>query len=139
MEPSETDLGGRLSSAFRRVDRLLNAALSGLALPSAHAQVLLCLLREGEMRQRDLAMLTGFEPSTVSRLMRALTRRKLVKSRPDPADGRGRLYAAGSRALDLQARLEHVFDSVNDRLRKGMLETDLQGFFRVTEALARLP
>ncbi|MFQ5845960.1 MAG: MarR family winged helix-turn-helix transcriptional regulator, partial [Planctomycetota bacterium] len=62
-------LGFRLSAVYRRVDRLFNRAYGPLGLPYAHAQILLCLLGAGELHARDLAARTGYDSSTVSRLV----------------------------------------------------------------------
>jgi DNA-binding MarR family transcriptional regulator len=89
-------IGFRMGAAYRRVDRLFNRTLRKTGLSHAHVHLLACLLAKGESRARDVARLTGFESSTVSRLLLDLSRRKFVRRRPDPTDGRGARRSSGS-------------------------------------------
>ena len=98
-------LGFRISAAYRRVDRLFNRALRRLGISYAHGQVLMCLLQDGPMRAADVADRTGFERSTVSRLVKELSRRKLVRRLPHPADGRARLLEPAKRGEALRVAL----------------------------------
>jgi DNA-binding MarR family transcriptional regulator len=129
----------RLSAAFRRVDRHFNRALAGTGLTNAHAQILICLLAEGELRVADIAHLTGFDHSTVSRLVKELTRRKLVRRRAHPDDARARLLRPAARAEAWRAELARAQRRFLEMLRRSATETDLGGFRHVTEALERLP
>ena len=129
----------RIGSAFRRVDRLFNRTFDAIGLGNAHAQVLLCLLQEGELRVVDVAALTGFEASTVSRLTRELGRRKLIHRRHDPHDGRVRLLRPAKRGLALRGDLVRLQARVNFRLRRDLTEADLEGCLRTMAALDRLP
>jgi len=121
------------------VQRLFERSLKGLDLPHAHAQVLLCLLREGEMRAVDLAQRTGHDPSTVGRLLGELSKRRMVKYRPDPADGRGTLFRPAARGEGVRIELEKIRDRINDRLRAPVTKADLEAFFRVLQSIDRLP
>jgi len=132
-------LGFRLGSAHRRADRLFNRTLRPAGLSSAHVFVLACLLGKGEQRVRDLALETGFEGSTVSRLMRDLCRRKYVRHRPNPEDKRSRLYRAAARGEALGAELERLVRRADERLRRDVTQADLAGIFRVMEIMDRLP
>ena len=132
-------LGFRLSAAFRRVDRHFNRAFRETGLTNAHAQVLICLLAEGELRVADVAHLTGFDHSTVSRLVQELRRRKLVRRRPHPDDARAQLLAPASRAEAWRAEFARVQRRFLEMLRRSATEADLEGFRHVTEALERLP
>jgi len=132
-------LGLRTGAAYRRLDRYFNRGFEKVGLTHAHAQALLCLLREGEQRMTSIAVTTGFEQSTVSRLMQELTNRRLVLRRRDPADGRAQLLRAGAKARSLKAELERIQRRLNDRLRREIEEQDLLGFFNATEVLNRLP
>lgn len=137
--PGKECLGLRLGAAFRRVDRLFGRAFRALDLPHSHGQLLLLLLREGEMRVGDLAARTGHEPSTAARLLGALSRRKLVRFRTDPADGRATLFRPAARAESLRPDLERLQSRVNDRLRSSLSAADLEACLRVLSALDRLP
>jgi DNA-binding MarR family transcriptional regulator len=132
-------LGFRLGSAYRRVDRLFNRAFRRIGLTHAHGYVLTCLLQAGELRARDVARLTGFEQSTISRLVRELARRKLVRRRRDPDDGRSRLLSAGARAEALRDDIEHLLRRADERVRRELPQADVDGLLRAAEVMERLP
>ena len=132
-------LGFRLGSAYRRVDRLLNRAFARIGLTHAHGHVLACLLFSGELRARDIARLTGFEQSTVSRLLKELARRKLVRRRRDPDDRRSHLLSPATRAKALKDDIEHVLRRSDERLRRELPQADVDGLLRAAEVMERLP
>jgi DNA-binding MarR family transcriptional regulator len=132
-------LGFRLGSAYRRVDRLFNRAFARIGLTHAHGHVLTCLLRAGELRAKDIAKLTGFEQSTVSRLLKELARRKLVRRRRDPDDGRSHLLSAGARAQALSDDIEHLLRRADERLRRELPRADVDGLLRAADIMDRLP
>jgi len=132
-------LGFRLGSAYRRVDRLFNRAFARIGLTHAHGHVLTCLLQAGELRARDIARLTGFEQSTVSRLVKELARRKLVRRRRDPDDGRSHLLSAGARAKALSGDIERLLRRAEQRLRRELPQADVDGLLRAAEVMERLP
>lgn len=132
-------LGFRLGAACRRADRLFNRTLRKTGLSYAHGYVLAALFARGELRARDLARQTGFESSTVSRLLLHLSRRKFVRHRPHPEDGRGVLYRASARGEALRAEIERLVRHADERLRREMTQADLAGVFRVIEIMDRLP
>jgi MarR family transcriptional regulator for hemolysin len=132
-------LGFRIGGASRRVDRLFNRALRPTGLSSAHVLILACLLGKGEQRTRDLAQLTGFESSTVSRLVRDLSRKRYVRYRPNPDDARSRLYRAAGRGEALRAEIERLVRHADDRLRRDLTQADLAATLRTIEIMDRLP
>jgi DNA-binding MarR family transcriptional regulator len=132
-------LGFRLGGAYRRTDRLLNRALRPTGLSSAHALVLASLLAKGEQRVQDLARSTGFEDSTVSRLVRDLARRRYVRHRPKPDDARSRLYRPSARGESLRAEIERIVRRTDERIRREMTQADLASMFHAIEIMDRLP
>jgi len=132
-------LGFRVGSAWRRLDRHFNRAFLKLGLTHAHGYVLACLLPEGELRVGEIARRTGFESSTVSRLVKELARRKLVRRRKDPEDGRSHLLRAAERARTLQPEIERVLRLADGRVRRELTEDDLAGLLHATEVMDRLP
>lgn len=132
-------LGFRVSSAYRRVDRMFNRAFERLGIPHAHGQILICLLQDGEMRVADVAARTGFDPSTVSRLVKELARRRLVARRRNPDDGRSLLLSLAKRGEALRGDIERIQERLNHRLRSQLTEADLEGFERTIRVMERLP
>jgi DNA-binding MarR family transcriptional regulator len=138
-DPIRDCLGFRLGAAFRRVDRFFNRAYARLGITHAHAQVLLCVVRAGELRPREIAAATGFDPSTVSRLVKELCRRKLLRRRGDESDRRGTLLSPAARTAAFAERLLHQQDRVNARLQRELRREDLEALFRTADSLGRLP
>lgn len=132
-------LGFRLGGACRRIDRLFNRTLRPTGLSSAHVLILAWLLGKGEQRVQDLARETGFEGSTVSRLVRDLARRKYVRHRPKPDDARSRLYRPSERGESLRAEIERLVRRADERLRRDMTQADVAGMFHGIEIMDRLP
>lgn len=138
-----SNLAFRLSAAHRRVDRYLNRLFDQLELTHAHAQLLACLLEADkagrELRVADLAEQTGFEQSTVSRLIKELARRKLAKRRQHPDDRRSRLWQPAKRGKALRLEIETILRKANERLRRDLPDADFQGLLRSADVLDKLP
>ena len=132
-------LGFRLSSAYRRVDRLFNRAFRRLGISHAHGQVLMCLLQDGPLRAKDVAERTGFDRSTVSRLVKELARRKLVRRTRDPGDGRARTLEPAKRGAALRAEIADIQRRLNADLCRDLPQADLDAFQHVIEVMDRLP
>jgi DNA-binding MarR family transcriptional regulator len=132
-------LGFRFGATWRRLDRAFNRAYARHGLTHAHGQILLCILNEGPLRIADIARFTGLEASTVSRLAKELSRRKLIMRNPNPDDGRSRLLSGAKRGLALGDELEALHRELNARLRRDIPEADLDGLRHVTRALRDLP
>lgn len=132
-------LGFRIGSAYRRVDRHFNRAFGRIGLTHAHGYVLTCLLAGGEQRMAEVARRTGFEQSTVSRLVKELSRRKLVRRRKDPEDGRALLLRPGTRGEALRPEIEAILRRTDSRVRKDLVQADIEGLLNATEIMDRLP
>ena len=91
------------------------------------------------MRAADVADRTGFDRSTVSRLVKELSRRKLVRRLPHPADGRARLLEPAKRGEALRDELGDLHRRINADLRRDLTQADLDGFRHATEIMDRLP
>ena len=138
-DPLAECVGLRLGSAFRRVDRLFNRSYAGLGITHAHAQVFLCVFRAGEVKAREVGTRTGFDQSTVSRLLKELFRRKLVRRRKDESDRRATVLSPGARAGAFAEQLLHQQERVNARLRRDLSPEDLAALFRTASVLDQLP
>ncbi|MGQ0612126.1 MAG: MarR family winged helix-turn-helix transcriptional regulator [Planctomycetaceae bacterium] len=138
-DPLRQCVGLRLGAVYRRVDRIFNRAYAELGVSHAHAQILLCIRIEGEMRAADLSARTGLESSTVSRLVSELCRRKLVKRRPAPADRRSHIISTATRTDRFCERLLEQHRRINARLRREMPDADLEALLRMADLLDRLP
>jgi DNA-binding MarR family transcriptional regulator len=132
-------LGFRMGAAYRRIERLHDRAFREIGISHAHAQILTCLLQDGPLRPGDIEKRTGFEQSTVSRLVKELARRKLVRKGPHPSDRRARLLSAAKRGEALRKPIESIYERLNARLRRDLTEIDLEGFAQTIAVMDRLP
>lgn len=132
-------LGFSIASAHRRLDRLFNRAYQKLKISHAHGQILACLLDEPGLRLADVAARTGLEASTVSRLCKELSRRKLIRRSRHPDDGRAFLLAPARRGEALRAEIEAIHARINADLARELTETDLEGYRHTAAAVHRLP
>jgi DNA-binding MarR family transcriptional regulator len=121
------------------VDRLFNRAFSRLDLTSAHGHVLLCVLEEGELRIADISVRTGFDASTVSRLVKELCRRRLIKRKRHPDDGRASLLLPATRGEALREPLAEILRRLNTQLRRDLTSADVEGFLHTMAVMDRLP
>jgi DNA-binding MarR family transcriptional regulator len=88
----ESCVAYNLGKAYKVVNRLYEEELREVGLTNSQFAVLVTLARYGEMSSHALAEKLGSDPSTVSRNMDLLERRKLVKEQIDKQDRRVRLY-----------------------------------------------
>lgn len=69
-------------------------------------RALAILYRQGPMRSSELADTLDVDRSLISRQLKQLARLRLVRSAPDPADGRGRVFAVTETARERLQRYE---------------------------------
>ncbi len=131
-------LGFRVGAAFRSLDRYFTRLYLPLGLSHAHGQVLACVMLEKETRIGAIADRTGLEPSTVSRLVKELSRRRLVRRRSDPEDARAHILALAKRGEAMRDAVAAVIAKANARIRRDMPEEDRIGLDRACELMARL-
>ena len=131
-------LGFRVGAAFRSIDRYFNRLYLPLGLSHAHGQALACLIQEKELRIGAIAERTGLEASTVSRLVKELGRRRLVRRRTDPEDARAQIVSLATRGEALREAVAAVIAKANARLRRDLPEEDRLGLERACEIMARL-
>ncbi len=131
-------LGIRVGAAFRSIDRYFNRLYLPLGINHAHGQVLACLMQEGELRMGAIAERTGLAASSVSRRVKELCRRKLVRLRKDPEDMRTQVLTLAKRGAALREPLLAIIERANARIRRDVPEEDLIGLERACDLMARL-
>ena len=135
-DPLRDCLGFRLGAAWRRLDRAFNRRYADLELSHAHAQVLLCVLERGEIRMSEIVPLTGLSQPTVSRLAADLSKRRFLRRRRDPDDGRSQLLAPSKRAERIALELRTKQEAVEARIRSALAAEDLDELRRMLDLIA---
>jgi len=131
-------LGFRVGAAFRSLDRYFTRLYQPLGLSHAHGQALACLLQEEEVRIGTIAERTGLDASTVSRLVKELCRRRLVRRRPDPEDARAHILCLAKRGKAMRDAVAAVIAKANARIRRDVPEADLIGLERACEIMQHI-
>src|SRR5947209_242074 len=98
-------LGMRLRGAYLTFHRRANAHFEPYGL-TADQFVVLTLLAEAEgLTQRELVDRAASDPNTIGEMLLRLERKKLVRRRPHPGDGRARCVFLTALGRKTQARL----------------------------------
>jgi DNA-binding MarR family transcriptional regulator len=105
------------SFAIQNLSReLLERAFAGLPLTPSDWGVLSILRAFGPQTPTALAAFLGMAPSTLSSAIGRLSRRKLVRKRRNPADGRSYLLEVSATGEALFGRAGPLFQSALERL-----------------------
>ena len=96
----------RLRRVVRSLARELNSSATDEGLTPTEASVLGLICTRGPVGLGDLAQLEGLNPTMLSRVLRALTDRKLITRKPDPNDQRAVRAAATAKGRALHDRIQ---------------------------------
>lgn len=134
--PSSPPIGLQLSRTYRVVSRAFDEALAaaGGSLPAW--LILLSLKAQSLGSQRELAESVGVQEATISHHLTALVGQGLLTRERDPANRRVhqvQLTAAGEEAF---ARLRDAAMAFDQRLRRGLSDTQIRSLERLLGRLA---
>ena len=135
----DTELVVRLRAVISRLTRLLNDTSTGEGLTPTQYSVLVLVRNQGPLGLTELAEMEGLNPTMLSRVVKALDERGLVRRMTDPGDARAaRLVATaeGEQVHDrVRAERTKVVSDCIDRLPPDTAET-LAASVPTLEALA---
>ena|ERR1700761_6660831 len=117
----DTELAVRLRAVLARLTRLLNDTSTGEGLTPTQYSVLVLVRNQGPLGLTELAELEGLNPTMLSRVVKALDERGLVRRMADPGDARAARLAATTEG-----------ENVHDRVRAERTKV-------VSECIDRLP
>lgn len=129
----DTELVARLRAVIHRLARVLNDTSTGEDLTPTQYSVLALVRVRGPLGLTELTELEGINPTMLSRVVKALDERGLIRRRQDPGDLRAALVAVTEEG-------ERVHDRVR-QLRSKVLTDCLHGLPADTAAalLAAVP
>jgi DNA-binding MarR family transcriptional regulator len=124
-------LGKASRLSAKRFERLMREA-GGAALEAGQGRVVYLLWKEGELAQKELAVLAGLDKSTLALTLDRLEEKGLVLRRQDGGDGRRSLVSASPKAKaayeawegasrDMSELFYRGFDAAERRLFEGFL------------------
>ena len=122
-----------------RVSRRIKQLYEESDLTFSETSVLTRLAHGGEMTPSQLAALEHVRPQAMGNTLTALEERKLIKRRPDPADGRKVQIsiAAAGRAL-LAAKSEEINELLRRAVADGFSSDELRKLAAAVPLLERL-
>src|ERR1700744_1761567 len=82
----DTELVARLRAVIPRLARVLNDTSTGEDLPPTQYSVLALVRSRGPLGLAELTELEGLNPTMVSRIIKVLDERELIRRMPDPHD-----------------------------------------------------
>ncbi|WP_432875489.1 MarR family winged helix-turn-helix transcriptional regulator [Kribbella sp. CA-245084] len=107
-DPSPFALGLLLRQAHWRAGTVMAEALRPLGIELRHFAVLIALVNQGAMMQRDLAAATGSDKAGIMRIVDDLERKGLAVRNAVPGDRRARSVEITPKGLEL-------FDEAHDK------------------------
>lgn len=140
--PELPTLGHLIGAARRRIKQALWAQLQPLGLTPQQFWVLLVVDKNGSLSLHELAELVWMDDPTASRVVKALTGRKLLSSAPDPNHGRRCVIQLGPEGKRLKPSLRTLADGFRAQIELGVtpqaearLRRDLQRVIANMDAL----
>ena len=80
----------------------------------------------------------GMEATSLSRILKRMEERGLIKRKPNPSDGRGVLIHLTDFGLEKRTESKDAVLRFNEVIKLNVSEEKLQGFFEVTETINKL-
>lgn len=80
----------------------------------------------------------GMEATSLSRILKSMEQRGLILRKPNPEDGRGVLIHLTEFGLQMRENSKRVVLRFNEAVSAQVNPSDLEAFFRVTEAINHL-
>ncbi|WP_216828172.1 MarR family winged helix-turn-helix transcriptional regulator [Alkalihalobacterium elongatum] len=133
----QESIGYRIASTGRLVINRLNKNFKDNDYPVTHDQwsIMIRLWEEDGLTQQQLAILTGKDQPSVSRLINNLVKRGLVKRVQHPVDGRTNLIFLTSEGKKMQIGLIEQAQKTIEQISEGIPKDDLTVFLRVLDKI----
>ena len=127
--------------SIRRAARLLSRryeeALRPVNLTSSQFSILQALRNRNGLPQGTMAEILGFEPTTLTRILRPLEKRKLIKVVPTPNDQRRRMVSITKEGDALFVEAKHLWQREHDESLSRMDPVDWKSMKQVLGELSR--
>src|SRR5690606_5335637 len=113
----ELHIGHLLRRAHQRASAIFQSHMGYEQITPTQFAALVKLRDEGELSQNHLGRLTAMDPATIQGVIRRLTDRGLIETRPGENDRRRMLLRLSEAGLALtEQRIPHGFDITDDTL-----------------------
>jgi len=112
----EEQVGFLLRRAHQVATEIFQSEVGDAEVTPQQFAVLVTLLARGELPHGALGQATAMDPATLMGVVRRLERRRLLKVRTDPDDGRRRLARLTPKGEELAARLRRIGPRISARI-----------------------
>jgi DNA-binding MarR family transcriptional regulator len=126
MTPHELALA--LRAAYLTMHRRTDALLAGFGVTADQFVVLAALSKGDALTQRELVTRTSSDPNTLRAMLVLLERRKLIKRRPHPTDGRARSVSLTRRGGGVFRRLWRTSETLRQRMFGALSAAEAEAF-----------
>lgn len=124
-----------LKTAYRRMERWIEAEAANEGLSSAQAGLVLYLGRFDGAAIGDAAEALDVAPSAMTGLVDRMTRAGFVERRPDPRDGRGQRLHLTEQGWAARNDAVRVLGELNARMGEDLSEADARTIARWLESV----
>ncbi|OLO40687.1 MarR family transcriptional regulator [Alkalihalophilus pseudofirmus] len=131
----QESIGFKIANTGRLVINRLNKNFKDNNYPVTNEQwsIMIRLWEEDGLTQQQLALLTGKDQPSVSRLINNMVKRDLVKRVPHPVDGRTNLIFLTSEGKKMQIGLIEQAQKTIEQISEGIPKEELDVFLRVLD------
>ena len=123
-EPDSVQLMDQFRAVAHAVHNRTNARMSAAGLSLARFRVLSALQSAGRIRMNELSAALGVVPRTVTTMVDALEKERLVARLPDPADRRATLLEITQEGLSQLSRFRAMHNSAAAELFEVLTATE---------------
>ncbi len=124
-----------LKTAYRRMERWIEAEAANEGLSSAQAGLVLYLGKSDGAAIGDAAEALDVAPSAMTGLVDRMTRAGIVERRPDPRDGRGQRLHLTEQGWAARNDAVRVLGELNARMGEDLSEADARTIARWLESV----
>ncbi|WP_078430583.1 MarR family winged helix-turn-helix transcriptional regulator [Alkalihalobacterium alkalinitrilicum] len=131
----QESIGFKIANTGRLVINRLNKNFKDNNYPVTNEQwsIMIRLWEEDGLTQHQLALLTGKDQPSVSRLINNMVKRDLVKRVPHPVDGRTNLIFLTSEGKKMQIGLIEQAQKTIEQISEGIPKEELDVFLSVLD------
>lgn len=132
-------IGFLTNQAARRLARALDVRLSRVGMRAAHMPVLVALMRNEKLTQKELAEIAGIEQPTMAATLTRMEASGLIDRHPSPGDGRSMLITLSSEAEGKIDEVQKIVEEVTTLAEADFTEgEDAQYRALITKMIASL-
>lgn len=128
----------QLRATWQAVAKLYNERAAKHNSTMAMAFVLLNIDYENGTSSTALGPQMGMEPTSLSRILKAMEEKGVIVREKNPDDGRGVIIKLTNFGKEMRKISKESVIIFNDKIREHISESELNAFFKVTSTINRL-